>query len=152
MVEDILAPVVTGRVLRYQPRLSSAGTGFPFAHPANRFWKVIYQAGFTDRQLKPQEAQHLLDYRCGVTKLVDRPTVQASEVSKQELHAGGRKLIEKLRIISRRRWRFWANKHMNRDSASAVHSGETNAHHWFDADLGAAKSQRFKSRFTGETG
>lgn len=53
-------------------------------------------AGFTDRQLKPQEAQHLLDYRCGVTKLVDRPTVQASEVSKQELHAGGRKLIEKI--------------------------------------------------------
>ncbi len=144
--------MVTGRVLRYQPGLSSAGTGFPFAHPANRFWKVIYQAGFTDRQLKPQEAQHLLDYRCGVTKLVDRPTVQANEVSKQELHAGGRKLIEKLKIISRRRWRFWANKHMNRDSASAVHSGETNAHHWFDADLGPAKSQRFKSRFTGETG
>lgn len=57
---------------------------------------VIYQAGFTDRQLKPQEAQHLLDYRCGVTKLVDRPTVQANEVSKQELHAGGRKLIEKI--------------------------------------------------------
>ncbi len=51
---------------------------------------------FTDRQLKPQEAQHLLDYRCGVTKLVDRPTVQANEVSKQELHAGGRKLIEKI--------------------------------------------------------
>ncbi len=61
---------------------------------------MIYQAGFTDRQLKPQEAQHLLDYRCGVTKLVDRPTVQANEVSKQELHAGGRKLIEKNRRLS----------------------------------------------------
>ncbi len=35
---------------------------------------------------------------------------------------------------------------MNRDSASAVHSGGNKAHHWFDADLGAAKSQRFKSR------
>lgn len=87
---------VTGRVCGINHGLSSAGTGFPFAHPANRFWKVIYQAGFTDRQLKPQEAQHLLDYRCGVTKLVDRPTVQANEVSKQELHAGGRKLIEKI--------------------------------------------------------
>lgn len=152
MVEDILAPGLRVVFCGINPGLSSAGTGFPFAHPANRFWKVIYQAGFTDRQLKPQEAQHLLDYRCGVTKLVDRPTVQANEVSKQELHAGGRKLIEKLKIISRRRWRFWANKHMNRDSASAVHSGETNAHHWSDADLGAAKSQRFKSRFTRETG
>lgn len=123
MVEDILAPGLRVVFCGINPGLSSAGTGFPFAHPANRFWKVIYQAGFTDRQLKPQEAQHLLDYRCGVTKLVDRPTVQANEVSKQELHAGGRKLIEKLKIISRRRWRFWANKHMNRDSASAVHSG-----------------------------
>ena len=93
MVEDILAPGLRVVFCGINPGLSSAGTGFPFAHPANRFWKVIYQAGFTDRQLKPQEAQHLLDYRCGVTKLVDRPTVQANEVSKQELHAGGRKPV-----------------------------------------------------------
>ena len=86
MVEDILAPGLRVVFCGINPGLSSAGTGFPFAHPANRFWKVIYQAGFTDRQLKPQEAQHL----------VDRPTVQANEVSKQELHAGGRKLIEKI--------------------------------------------------------
>lgn len=96
MVEDILALGLRVVFCGINPGLSSAGTGFPFAHPANRFWKVIYQAGFTDRQLKPQEAQHLLDYRCGITKLVDRPTVQANEVSKQELHAGGRKLIEKI--------------------------------------------------------
>ncbi|HIB7146282.1 TPA: G/U mismatch-specific DNA glycosylase [Escherichia coli] len=96
MVEDILALGLRVVFCGINPGLSSAGTGFPFAHPANRFWKVIYQAGFTDRQLKLQEAQHLLDYRCGVTKLVDRPTVQANEVSKQELHAGGRKLIEKI--------------------------------------------------------
>lgn len=70
MVEDILAPGLRVVFCGINPGLSSAGTGFPFAHPANRFWKVIYQAGFTDRQLKPQEAQHLLDYRCGVTKLV----------------------------------------------------------------------------------
>lgn len=126
MVEDILAPGLRVVFCGINPGLSSAGTGFPFAHPANRFWKVIYQAGFTDRQLKPQEAQHLLDYRCGVTKLVDRPTVQANEVSKQELHAGGRKLIEKIEDYQPQALRFWANKHMNRDSASAVHSGGNN--------------------------
>lgn len=123
MVDDILAPGLRVVFCGINPGLSSAESGFPFAHPANRFWKVIYQAGFTDRQLKPQEAQHLLDYRCGVTKLVDRPTVQANEVSKQELHAGGRKLIEKLRIISRRRWRFWVSRRMNRDSVSEACSG-----------------------------
>lgn len=123
MVEDILAPGLRVVFCGINPGLSSAGTGFPFAHPANRFWKVIYQAGFTDRQLKPQEAQHLLDYRCGVTKLVDRPTVQANEVSKQELHAGGRKLIEKIEDYQPQALAILANKHMNRDSASAVHSG-----------------------------
>ncbi|QME73835.1 G/U mismatch-specific DNA glycosylase [Escherichia fergusonii] len=96
MVEDILAPGLRVVFCGINPGLSSAEKGFPFAHPANRFWKVIHQAGFTDRQLKPQEAQLLLDYRCGVTKLVDRPTVQANEVTKLELHAVGRKLIEKI--------------------------------------------------------
>ena len=96
MVEDILAPGLRVVFCGINPGLSSAEKGFPFAHPANRFWKVIHLAGFTDRQLKPQEAQLLLDYRCGVTKLVDRPTVQANEVTKLELHAGGRKLIEKI--------------------------------------------------------
>lgn len=95
MVEDILAPWLRVVFCGINPGFHPPGLVF-LAHPANRFWKVIYQAGFTDRQLKPQEAQHLLDYRCGVTKLVDRPTVQANEVSKQELHAGGRKLIEKI--------------------------------------------------------
>lgn len=53
-------------------------------------------AGFTDRQLKPEEAEKLLDFRCGVTKLVDRPTVQATEVKLHELRSGGRNLIEKI--------------------------------------------------------
>mgnify|MGYP000228694359 FL=1 len=96
MVEDILAPGLRVVFCGINPGLSSAGTGFPFAHPANRFWKVIYQAGFTDRQLKPQEAQHLLDFRCGVTKFVDRPTVQANEVKLLEMRNGGRLLVEKI--------------------------------------------------------
>ena len=93
MVEDILAPGLRVVFCGINPGLSSAGTGFPFAHPANRFWKVLYQAGFTDRQLKPQEAQHLLDYRCGVTTLVHRPPAHANDVPKQELPAGGRNPI-----------------------------------------------------------
>ncbi len=90
MVKDILAPGLRVVFCGINPGLSSANTGFPFAHPANRFWKVIHLAGFTDRQLKPEEAEKLLDFRCGVTKLVDRPTVQATEV---KLHAWGKKKI-----------------------------------------------------------
>ncbi|WP_329600968.1 G/U mismatch-specific DNA glycosylase [Citrobacter koseri] len=96
MVKDILARELRVVFCGINPGLSSAGTGFPFAHPANRFWKVIHLAGFTGRQLKPEEVQHLLDFRCGVTKFVDRPTVQANEVKLQEMRSGGHKLIEKI--------------------------------------------------------
>ncbi len=50
---------------------------------------MIYQAGFTDRLLKPEEELQLLDTRRGITMLVERPTVQASEVALQELRAAG---------------------------------------------------------------
>ena len=96
MVKDILAPGLRVVFCGINPGLSSAETGYPFAHPGNRFWKVIHQAGFTDRQLKPEEAEQLLDFRCGVTRLVDRPTVQANEVTRKELHDGGRNLIAKI--------------------------------------------------------
>ncbi len=96
MVKDIISPGLRVVFCGINPGLSSSSLGFPFAHPANRFWKVLHLAGFTDRQLKPEEAEHLLDFRCGVTKLVDRPTVQASEVKRQELHDGGRALISKI--------------------------------------------------------
>jgi TDG/mug DNA glycosylase family protein len=93
MINDILAPGLrwsfaesTREVLRpYR---------FHFAHPGNRFWKVIYQAGFTDG--KPEEELQLLDTRCGITMLVERPTVQASEVALQELRSGGRELVRKI--------------------------------------------------------
>jgi G:T/U mismatch-specific DNA glycosylase len=96
MVKDIIAPGLRVLFCGINPGLSSSALGFPFAHPANRFWKVLHLAGFTERQLKPEEADHLLDFHCGVTKLVDRPTVQATEVKRQELRDGGQSLIAKI--------------------------------------------------------
>ncbi|WP_159864824.1 MULTISPECIES: G/U mismatch-specific DNA glycosylase [unclassified Raoultella] len=96
MINDILAPNLRVVFCGINPGKSSAHTGFHFAHAGNRFWKVIHQAGFTDRQLKPEEELQLLDTRCGITMLVERPTVQASEVALQELRNGGRELVQKI--------------------------------------------------------
>lgn len=96
MINDILAPGLRVVFCGINPGKSSAHTGFHFAHAGNRFWKVIHQAGFTERLLKPEEEQHLLDTRCGITMLVERPTVQASEVGLSELRSGGRELIQKM--------------------------------------------------------
>ncbi|HDG7846914.1 TPA: G/U mismatch-specific DNA glycosylase [Klebsiella quasipneumoniae] len=96
MISDILAPGLRVVFCGINPGKSSAHTGFHFAHPGNRFWQVIHQAGFTDRQLRPEEELQLLDTRCGITMLVERPTVQASEVALQELRSGGRELVRKI--------------------------------------------------------
>ncbi len=96
MINDILAPGLRVVFCGINPGKSSAHTGFHFAHPGNRFWKVIHLAGFTERQLKPEEEAHLLDTRCGITMLVERPTVQASEVDLRELRSGGRELVQKI--------------------------------------------------------
>ena len=96
MISDILAPGLRVVFCGINPGKSSAHTGFHLAHPGNRFWKVIHQAGFTDRQLRPEEELQLLDTRCGITMLVERPTVQASEVALQELRSGGRELVRKI--------------------------------------------------------
>ncbi|MCS3432940.1 G/U mismatch-specific DNA glycosylase [Klebsiella sp. BIGb0407] len=96
MISDILAPELRVVFCGINPGKSSAHTGFHFAHPGNRFWKVIYQAGFTQRLLAPEEEQQLLDTRCGITMLVERPTVQASEVRLAELRAGGQELAQKM--------------------------------------------------------
>lgn len=96
MVKDIIDTGLRVLFCGINPGLSSSSLGYPFAHPANRFWKVLHLSGFTERQLKPEEAEQMLEFRCGVTKLVERPTVQANEVSVQELRSGGQALIEKV--------------------------------------------------------
>lgn len=95
-ITDIIEPGLRVLFCGINPGKSSAHTGFHFAHPGNRFWKTIYQAGFTASQLKPEQEQRLLETGCGITMLVERPTVQASELAGSELREGGQALCEKI--------------------------------------------------------
>ncbi|MEZ0583843.1 G/U mismatch-specific DNA glycosylase [Erwinia sp. STN24] len=95
-INDILAPDLSVIFCGINPGKSSAHTGFHFAHPGNRFWKTIWQAGFTERQLKPEEEKLLLTTRCGITMLVERPTREATELSATELREGGKLLVDKI--------------------------------------------------------
>jgi TDG/mug DNA glycosylase family protein len=69
------------------PGMRSAAAGLHFANRTNRFWRVLHHAGFTPRQLEPQEARLLLDYGCGITSAVARPTVSASDLSRADYTA-----------------------------------------------------------------
>ncbi|EMH4031103.1 G:T/U mismatch-specific uracil/thymine DNA-glycosylase [Klebsiella oxytoca] len=93
---ELLAPNLRVVFCGINPGLSSAQQGYPFANGSNRFWKVIHQAGFTESQLAPEQWQQLKDNGCGITALVARPTVAASELSRDELRSGGEVLQEKI--------------------------------------------------------
>jgi len=95
-ISDIIQPGLRVLFCGINPGKSSAHTGFHFAHPGNRFWKTIFQAGFTRSQLNPEQEQQLLETGCGITMLVERPTVLASELAGSELREGGQALVDKI--------------------------------------------------------
>jgi len=78
------------------PGLWSAATGFHFARPGNRFWKVLHLAGFTDRILHPSEEHELLERGYGITSFCRRTTARADELTTEEFIEGGRMLVKKL--------------------------------------------------------
>lgn len=78
------------------PGIWSGATGFHFAKPGNRFWKVLHLAGFTPRQLHPSEEHELLELGCGITSFVKRTTARADELTNAEFVEGGRLLVKKI--------------------------------------------------------
>ena len=78
------------------PGIWSGATGFHFAKPGNRFWKVLYLANFTDRILHPSEEHELLEAGYGITSFCKRTTARADELTAQEYIDGGRALIRKI--------------------------------------------------------
>ena len=81
---DILAEGLDVIFCGINPAYSAAVDGHNFSHRNNRFWAVLHLAGFTDRQLRPEDEQQLLQFGCGFTAVVARPTRQASEITAQE--------------------------------------------------------------------
>jgi TDG/mug DNA glycosylase family protein len=80
----------------YNPSLTSGSSGHHYAHPGNRFWRVLFASGITGRLYKPEEDALLLGIGIGFTNLVSRPTRRADELTREEIRAGILALQEKL--------------------------------------------------------
>ena len=78
------------------PGIWSGATGFHFAKPGNRFWKVLHLSGFTERILHPSEEHELLENGYGITCFVKRTTARADELSNEEYVEGGKALVRKI--------------------------------------------------------
>jgi TDG/mug DNA glycosylase family protein len=96
-VPDVIAPGLRVLFCGINPGLYTAAVGHHFARPGNRFWPALYNAGFTDRLLSPFDEAELLDRRYGVTNVVQRATATADALSQEEIVAGGRQLVRKVR-------------------------------------------------------
>lgn len=81
---DILAEHLKVLFCGLNPGLAASASGHHFAGRGNRFWRTIHLAGFTPEQLLPQEDRRILDYGCGLTTVVERPTARADQLSRDE--------------------------------------------------------------------
>lgn len=80
----------------FNPSIRSSETGYHYANPTNRFWKILYQAGLTPWKFAPEENSKLLDLGFGLTNIVARPTKEAAEITKAEYKEGATSLQEKI--------------------------------------------------------
>ena len=67
MATDLLKPNLKLLFCGYNPSLRSGHTGHHYAHPGNRFWRVLFASGIADRLYKPEEDALLLDLGIGFT-------------------------------------------------------------------------------------
>jgi len=96
-VPDVIAPGLVVLFCGINPGMRSAALGQHFAHPANRFWKVLHRAGFTAQVLEPWDTDGLLSAGLGITNLVARATRRAGELTAAELRAGAEDLEVRVR-------------------------------------------------------
>jgi TDG/mug DNA glycosylase family protein len=93
---DILANGLDVVFCGLNPGLEAAAAGHHFVGRNNRFWLVLFLAGFTPRMFEPVDDRLLLKEKCGLTTVVSRPTAGADEISVSEFTAASAALDLKI--------------------------------------------------------
>jgi TDG/mug DNA glycosylase family protein len=96
-VRDVIAPDLRVLFCGINPGLYTAAVGHHFARPGNRFWPALFASGFTDRLLSPFDEHELLPRGYGITNVVNRATATADQLSNDEMRAGGKRLVAKVK-------------------------------------------------------
>lgn len=97
-VPDLLGPGLRLLFVGINPGLWTAATQTHFAHPANRFYPALLAAGIITEPVSPSEGMtdadrdRLRARGIGITNIVRRATARASELTDEELRAGGAEL------------------------------------------------------------
>ncbi|MDR3376095.1 MAG: G/U mismatch-specific DNA glycosylase [Ancalomicrobiaceae bacterium] len=93
IISERLAVVFCG----INPGMTAAAAGHHFAGRSNRFWRVIHLAGFTPDEILPNNDRTVLQYGCGLTTVVERPTARADQLSAPEFRAAATHFEQKIK-------------------------------------------------------
>ncbi len=67
----------------------SAAVGHYYAHPGNRFWRALHEAGITPRRYRPDEFAALLELGIGFTDLSKTGAGMDHEIARQSFDVTG---------------------------------------------------------------
>jgi TDG/mug DNA glycosylase family protein len=94
-VEDLVGPGLRLLFVGINPGLWTAATQTHFAHPGNRFYPALLEAGIIERPIDrgvgmtENDRRYVIERGIGITNVVHRATAKASELTKDELREGG---------------------------------------------------------------
>lgn len=97
-VPDLVGPGLRLLFVGINPGLWTAATQTHFAHPGNRFYPALLLGGVIEREIdrgagmSDADRRHLIERGIGITNIVHRATAKASELTVDELRAGGEQL------------------------------------------------------------
>ena len=96
---DILTPKPRVLFVGINPSLRSEAVGHHFAGPGNPFWRLLYAARLVPVELTHTEDRRLVEFGLALTNLCPRATRAASELEREEIERGKRRLVAKVRRL-----------------------------------------------------
>ena len=97
-VPDLVGPNLRLLFVGINPGLWTAATQTHFAHPGNRFYPALLEAGIIERPIdrgvgmSEADRTYMIGRGVGITNVVHRATARASELTASELRTGGEQL------------------------------------------------------------
>jgi TDG/mug DNA glycosylase family protein len=102
VVPDLVGADLRLLFVGINPGLWTAAVQTHFAHPGNRFYPALLEAGIVDRRIDPaagmtdEDRDYFVGRGLGITNLVARASARADELSTAELREGGGLLVERV--------------------------------------------------------
>jgi mismatch-specific thymine-DNA glycosylase len=91
-VPDVLAPNLQAIFCGINPGRVSAAAAAHFANPRNDFWRLLHDAGFTPRVLRPDEQFEALRWGIGLTNAALRTTKGSGDLRSADFRGSAERL------------------------------------------------------------